>query len=193
MSTLLAISFSILGFLLFLFFYWRRLKEDYISGKVFSSGFYIAIGVLLGIAGLNFFTSGLWFWGGLLGFGLGLFLSLWRFKLRFFETLEAAGVGMLFWLGVIFALDAFANSSLSSLYACLVIGGLIFLFFFLEARYKDFSWYKSGKVGFSGLTSLGFFFLIRAFVAFFFPFVLSFVGKIDVILSAIIAFALFYL
>lgn len=195
----------LVGFLPFLFFYWRRLKEDYTSTQIFTSGFYIISSILitslifvLGVSRLIhpsavFSTSGLWFWGGIVGFMVGLGISIFRLNLKFFETFEAGILGSFFWLSIIFLINSVKDSSLVSLIGFGVMTLLIFLFFFLEGKYKKFTWYRSGKIGFSGLAVSGIFFFARACLALFFPFVLSFVGKLDALISGAISFILFLL
>lgn len=121
----------------------------------------------------------------------GLTLGILRYHLKVFESLEAAVISLLPWLGLIFLSDSIKASELSSLIGSLVIFSLIILFFLFDKHYKKFSWYKSGRIGFSGLTISGLFFLVRTAVAASFPFVLSFGGMHDVYLSGIVAFASF--
>lgn len=204
MSNLFALVY-IIGFLPFLFFFWRRLKEDYTSNQIFTSGFYIFFLVVFlslifsllipKVVGQTaiFSTTGLWFWGGIFGFLIGIGISIWKLNMKFFEILEAGNLGLLFWICLIFLIDSVKNSSLISLISFVVLSVLIFLFFFLDARYRKFTWYRSGKIGFSGLSVMGIFFLLRAIVALFFPFVLSFVGKVDALISGSISFILFLL
>jgi len=204
MSNLFYAVYAI-GLLPFLFFFWRRLKEDYTSGQIFTAGFYIIFSVFffilaftLGIprviaASPIYSPSGLWFWGAVLGLMIGLGLSIWKLNLKFFETLEAGILGSFFWLAVIFLINSVRDSSVVSLTAFGVSAALILLFFFLDGRYKKFTWYRSGKIGFSGLAVAGTFFFVRAAVALFFPFVLSFVGKLDALISGSISFILFLL
>lgn len=190
-----------LGVISYLYFYWNRLKEDYTSNLIFSSAFFVLIGILIFYLTGRFlilpnvdvmgFNSGVLFWLSIFGSILGLSLGVWKYKLRFFETLEAYGVGLLYLVLSVFVSDTFINSSVPSLIASTVVSLLLTLFYFLETRYKNFSWYRSGRVGFSGLFTLGIFFLIRALVAIFFPFVISFFGKFESIGSGILTFILF--
>lgn len=174
MSTFLQLSLGTIGAIFFLFFYWLRLREDYTKEQIFSTGFYIVLGVVGGfLISLVLKLPIISFWMIFVGFLLGLTLGTYRFKLKFYESLEAAALGMFFWG---------------------VFGGnlpmLIFIpvFYFLSGSYKRFTWYKSGKVGIAGLGSLALYFLFRGVVAFFLnPGVLSF----DIIGAAVVAFILF--
>ncbi|MEK7526352.1 MAG: hypothetical protein AAB546_02640 [Patescibacteria group bacterium] len=191
------------GALCFLYIFWNKLKEDYTSSIIFSVGFFSLIGMFifylltrfLLLAKIEFAdinSSGVLFWltfvGGMAGYTVGLF----KYKLRFFESLEAMGVAMLYLILAVFVADTFVGMSLISLAGSTTIALLLILFYFLESRYRDFTWYRSGRVGFSGLTTVGLFFLIRALVAFPFPFVLSFLGRAEILVSALVTFLLFF-
>ena len=190
---LFSIASTVLGVVIFLFIFWNKQREDYPSGQIFSTSFYILLGIGLGyIISRNFFAPW-WFWASLVGMAAGLGLGLIRFRFRFFETFEALVIGALPWLSLVFLSDSISSSSVFSFAAFVVIVGLMALYHFLDRHYKSFSWYRSGRIGFSGLTVAGIFFLLRAAVASFFPFVLSFVVSVEAILSGIAAFTLFLL
>lgn len=184
---------SLIGILIFLFVFWRRIKEDYASDVVFTAGFLVVAGIILGgLISKQFFPSW-WFWASAVGASFGILLGIVRFSLRPFETVEAGVIGLLPWVILIFWLDSIKNSSLVSLIYSVGILALLGLFYFLDGHYKDFTWYKSGRVGFAGLTVAGFFFILRAAIAIFFPSVLSFVGKFEALVSALSAFIFFLL
>lgn len=185
------ILFGFFGFLVFVFLFWRRLKEDYADEVVFSSAFLIlGSALLLNLVSQKFFP-GWWFWASTLGAVVGFLGAVIRFKLMVFETIEALVISGLSWLSLVFLQDSISSSSAPSLGGFLATFFLVGLFFFLDAHYKKFSWYKSGKVGFSGMTTLGIFFLVRAVVASTFPFMISFVGRLDAIISGVLAFLAF--
>lgn len=203
MSTALLVLANIGGSIVFLFFLWKRLHEDYPASKVFSSGFYVIGGILIGfvlalvlitphVPKLYFFDpKGLWFWGSLIGAGVALSFSLIHFKMRFFEGLEAGSLGLLIWFFLILLSYSLIYKNTLVLIFSIIVAALVFLFFFLDKRYKSFNWYRSGKVGFSGLTLLALFFLVRAGIAIANPSMLSFIGKIDSLISAILSFIFF--
>ena len=96
------IGINILGLFIFLFVFWRKLKEDYVSEIIFSASVFILLGLLAGfIIGLKFFPSFI-FWSEFIGILLGLALSVLRLKLRVYETLEAAVISFLPWFGIYF-------------------------------------------------------------------------------------------
>ncbi|MBU0572297.1 hypothetical protein KKH23_01340 [Patescibacteria group bacterium] len=187
------ILFNISGVLFFFFIFWKKLKEDYDSESIFT----FAVFIVAGIGIFNFVSQRIlpqwWFWADCLGVILGFILGRLKFKFRFFESLEATTIGLLPWFSFIFLQDAILSTSLSSLIAFIILLLIMAFYAFLDAHYKKFTWYKSGKVGFSGLTTLGVLFLIRTAVAVGFPSMLSFLGSIDSIISGVIAFTSFLL
>ncbi|HEX6976742.1 MAG TPA: hypothetical protein VF185_00075 [Patescibacteria group bacterium] len=203
MSTALLVLANVFGGLIFLFFLWRRLKEDYPSSKIFSLGFFVigailvsflvsALFIIPNITKVYFFDpKGLWFWLALVSASIVLAVSLLRLKMRFFEGVEAASLGLSFWFVVLLISSALIFKLIPAILYGVVVAALIFMFFFLDKRYKRFTWYKSGKVGFSGLTLLAVFFLVRAAIAIIDPTMLSFIGKIDALISSVLSFLFF--
>lgn len=179
---------SLLGVIVFLFIFWKRLKEDYASEIIFKTAFSIIFGVIIfTLISFRFFAD--WFlFGGMLGALIGLWISVARLKIRFYETLEAFVVGSLPYLSFVFLTDSVATSSLSSFSGFLMILVLLFVFYFLDVNYKNFTWYRSGRIGFVGLSTLAIFFLVRSTIAIFGITMLSFVGKYESIVSGIMAF-----
>jgi hypothetical protein len=134
-----------------------------------------------------------WFWLGFVGIGVGLAIGIKRFHLKAYEAMEAVVCGILIWLALVFLNDSVANSSIFSFAGFAAVIAIVGIYYFLDGHYHNFAWYKSGKIGFAGLTSAGIFFLARAVVAGLFPFVLSFSGKYELYLSAIASFIFFLL
>jgi hypothetical protein len=181
------------GAILFLFLFWKRLKEDYSGNEIFSTSFFILFGI-----GLGYFTSKMflprgWFWLSFLGSVLGFWVGLAKYHLRFYETFQAVFVSLFPWLFFVFLNDSVKNSSWISFSSFVALALIYSLFYYLEGNYKNFFWYRSGKIGFSGLVTAGIFFLARTVVALFFPFVLSFLGKSETFFSGIIAIIFFLL
>jgi len=159
---------------------------------IFSVSFYVIVGMALGIAlGSVLGFPRFWFWLAVLGAWLACLAGWRRFKMRFFELFEALSLGLFYWLALVYLGNAVVGASLTSLFGFVAVGLIIFFFYFIEDRYKRFAWYKSGKLGFAGLVSLGVFFFIRAVVALFRPNMLFFSGSSDSIISSLLAFLLF--
>lgn len=182
---------SVLGILLFLFVFWKKLKDDYSSQIIFSSAGFILVGGVLGNLISNWVLAQWFFWMSLTGAFVGLGAAVLKYRQRFYETFEAAVISALPVVATFFLKDSVINSSLLSFGAFVAMLILGFVYYLLDANYREFSWYRSGKIGFSGLAIAGLFFLSRAGVAIFYPSVLSFVGKSEIYLSGSLAFLFF--
>lgn len=184
---------NLVGILLFLFLFWKRLKEDYSSNIVFGLSFFVVLGILLGYLTSRYFFPHWFFWleafGAFLGFAIGII----KFNTRFFETYEALFISFLPWLTLFYLAELIKKPSLGIAVVAFLNFGLILLFDFVSMRYKNFSWYKSGKIGLAGLLTSGVFFLIRAAIATLFPSVVSFLGRSEIVLSGVCAFTIFLL
>jgi len=178
---------NFIGIIIFLFLFWKRIKEDYISTQIFTTSFGILLCILIGSIVSHMFAPSWWFWLEFLGVVTGLFLGIFRFRIRFFEVGEALVLSLLPWLSTIFLYDSVKNRNIYSYISFIFIIFMISLFYFLDARYKKFSWYRSGRVGFSGGVVLCVFFLTRMIVALFIPTVLSFQGTYEAYLSGLVA------
>jgi hypothetical protein len=190
---LISIATNFFGFLFFSFLLWLRLKEDYSREEIFSLGFSVVFGMTLGFFLAKYFVPGFWFWGEVAGSGLGFALFLIRYHPRFYETLEALIFGFLAWLEIFWLAVFLKTPATPAFLATLLIICLLILFGLFEANYKDFNWYRSGRIGFSGLTCAAIFFLSRAAIASFFPTLLSFANGFEVYLSGSCAFFFFLL
>lgn len=186
---------SFVGILIFLFIFWKRLKEDYSSEIIFKTASTILSGILImWLLSLRFFPSGfLWFI--FLGALSGLSFAVYRYNVLVYETFEAFIISVLPWLSFLFLKDSVTGSSLVSFFAFLVTLIFIFIFYYLDIHYKRFAWYKSGKIGFSGLSVVGFIFVTRSAIALMGITMISFLGRLEVYFSgvaAVIAFALLF-
>ena len=169
------------------------MKDDYASGIIFEVATYILLGIaVLYLVGLKLFP-GWFFWTSIIGAAGGLALGILRFRLRFYESMEAVAVGLMPWLAFIFLKDSVVSSSLSSFLAFLSILLIIFIFYFLDTHYREFTWYRSGKVGFAGLSTLAIIFAARSAIALAGVRVLTFSGRFEAIVSGAMAFICFIL
>lgn len=190
---LVNLAVTILAVLIFLFIFWERLREDYAAEIIFQSATYILVSVGVGWAlSLRFFPA--WFfWASFIGGLTGLSLAILRFKVKFYETLEAFIIASLPWLSLVFLLDSVIKSSLSSFLAFVVILIMVFVSYYLDVRYKGFSWYRSGKIGFAGLAVAMIIFLVRSLIAIGNVAMLSFVGRSEAVISGLMALVSFIL
>jgi hypothetical protein len=181
------LAVTILALLVFLFLFWKRLKEDYAAEIIFKAATYILVGIgIAWVASAKFFPAWL-FWASLAGGLIGLGFAILRFRVKFYETLEAFIISSLPWLGLIFLMDSVTHSSLSSFSAFLAILILVFVTYYFDTHYKGYAWYKSGKIGFAGLAIAVIFFLLRTLLAIAKVTMLSFVGRGEAIISAMMA------
>lgn len=187
------ITVFLTGFLLSTFLFWRRLKDDYPNESIFSTCFIVIFSGLLGVFLLRKILDIYWFWGFIFFSLFGLWASIYKNKLKFFETLDAFAPAFLSWMGLLFLKDAVVLNRVSSLIAFIVILFLLALYSILDSSYKKFSWYKSGKVGFSGLFVSGVFFGLRLVFSLYFKDMYSFSGSIEPVFSAILMCASFLL
>lgn len=195
---------SILSFLLYLagviffsFILWRKLKEDYPSERIF-----LVTLVLLGVGVLSLGVSS-WvlidrlpfrdfsFWVlAIFNVLFGIYVIK-KLEFKFFEFTDALAPSWL-WLIFFFSLAGFLQDWKNFAGLSYPAGALLsfFTYHFLLSKYRRFSWYPSGKVGFAGFASLGVYFLLRAGVAIYSATLLLFKGGIFEILANLFAFTL---
>lgn len=174
MLAILDYSLKFLAFTVFSFVLWKKLKDDYTHDLIFSftliSLFVAAFGVILA----ENFLPGFSFW---IVFLLQLVCVTWFVKagyFKFYELVDAFGVA---WLSF------FLSSNLSDLLTQIIkdkgirildlhfvlhvvlIGFVFLLYKTILKRYRSFSWYPSGKIGFLGFAVLALYFLFRGLVA----------------------------
>jgi hypothetical protein len=130
-----------------LFFFWKKLKEDYTQTQIFTSGFYILLAVACGSIISDNTQEDWWFWFSLLGGALWVLVGILRFRLKVFETIDTSVFAALVLLFYVFLYDATKTSGISSSLGAVLLLILITLFSLVKKHYKTFSWYKSGKVG----------------------------------------------
>jgi hypothetical protein len=189
---IIKILFTLVASLGFLFIFWRRLKDDYSSDLIFSIGFYSILGLaVMSVISINFAPRGL-YWLSLFGSFAGLVLGTLNFKFRFFESVEAWTGANLFILTILYSYMLLVTRSLASAFLLSLSIFCIILFSFFDKHYKKFVWYKSGRVGFSGLAALGVYFLLRAVIDIFFNDVIFFTYVSDAIISGVLAFISFF-
>lgn len=176
-----------LGVILFLFVFWKRFKEDYSSDITFQVAASILVGMALGQVISKIFFPDWFFWVSFVGSLIGMLLMVVKFKLRFYETFEALILAGMPFISLMFFNDSIVNSSLNSFLAFVISLVLIFLAYWFDLNYKNFTWYKSGKIGFVGLFTAAIFFSVRTVIAIVGITVVSFVVKFEVFASGLVA------
>lgn len=184
---------NIMGISLFLFLYWRKLKEDYIVEKTFDSAVVFLVFITLGLIFSKFFLNAFWFWITFFSLILAFLINTFVLKIKANELLDALAISTLSWLSFYYLEYSVRNSSLSAFLVFWISLISCFLFFLFSNFYRSFTWYKSGKMGFSGLATLGIFLILRSILYIFFPQTISFSGWVDPYLSTTFAFISFLL
>lgn len=174
MSTLINFVFVFLGSFVFSFILWKRLKEDYANENIFSLCWIFLLSGLLGYW-VGGFVEDLRFWISLLFALVFGFLAVKKMDFKLFEFTDALAPA---WFGFLFfsALGQLLSSSSYISFPAfnLVITGVsLFWYIFFLKKYRTFSWYPSGRVGFPGLASLGLYLAFRS-VAIYLTFMLPF-------------------
>jgi hypothetical protein len=188
---LLSAIFVVFANIFFLYFFWRRLKEDYVSEQIFTTAFFALLFMLVTYVVTIRYLTDWWFWTGFAAGLGGISIGIFRFKFRVVETIEAFLLACLPVLMIICFGEYVRTGSVINIVASLVMAVFLLMFFLVDKHYKRFSWYRSGRIGFSGLSLAGGFFLLRAIVASYFDNMLSFSGKYEVYTSAVVAFFAF--
>lgn len=174
MITFLDYILRFLCFTVFSFVLWKKLKDDYTHDLIFSftliSLFVAAFGVILA----GNFLPGFSFW---FVFLLQLICVTWFVKREYFKFYELVDAFSIAWLAF------FLLSNISDLVMQIIkdkgirildlhfvlhvvlIGFVFLLYKTILKKYRSFSWYPSGKIGFLGFAVLTLYFLFRSLVA----------------------------
>lgn len=184
---------NIVGIFLLIFLFWYKLKEDYHYEKVFNLVIFVLLGLFSAFIFSRYLFKDYWFYIYLLGSFLGFSLGVFKLKMKFFESLDAFTISFLPYLGFFFLTESVLQFSLYYFLGFWIIALFIFLYSLLDANYRKFTWYRSGRVGFSGLLILGLLFLTRALIAYFFNWAPSIAGAYDIYISASFSFVSFLL
>lgn len=182
---------NILSIILVNYLFWKRLKEDYSTEKIFNFSFLVIMGFSIFLVISKLFFPSWWFWFSFLGLIISFLISEKVLKLRFYESLETCIISFITYLTLYFLASTIIHSDLIAFILFWVNLLFVFIFFFLSSHYRKFNWYKSGKVGFSGLFTLGSYFLIRLVLSFWIGNADSYIEKIDPVMSGIVAFFAF--
>jgi hypothetical protein len=177
-------------FFIFCFVFWRELKEDYIPSQIFSTALTIGFLFLVAYTLTSYFLKQYRFWFLVFSVILGYIIGSKRTGLKYYEGYDNMVLGALISL-VASAVILIKHWGIDWIlfYASVVLSLSVFVL--IKKNYKAFIWYKSGKRGFSGLFTVGVFFLIRSIISFAKPdFVLS-LTEYDMFISGLISFASF--
>lgn len=163
-----------LGIVSFSFVLWKNLKEDYLHEKIFSLTL-----IILGAGALFWliFSSRIGyyaFWAAGLALSVVCFYLIRKLEFKVFEFADAV-IPAWFLFSFFFSLADFLRTPFDPLklaWPAISLLSILAYNFFLK-RYRRFSWYPSGRVGFAGFASLGFYFFLRLGVAIYMVVVIS--------------------
>lgn len=167
------------GVFVFSFFLWRRLREDYTADQIFVLTLLLLVGIWLGLIIGRRFLPDYSFWTLLFGFFLMGFYGVKKLQMRIFEVIDSALPAFLWAMFFFQPLDLWQKHLppyIESLLPAVAIGS----YYYFSKNYRKFYWYPSGKIGFAGLASFAFYFLLKSLIAFYLGLMLSF-GKIEVV------------
>ena len=207
MSNLVLLLSSLLpGILVFCFIFWRRLKEDYSSEILFSSSLH-AVFYILSFSGIAYYVfvypepyiansifnpHEMWFWGGVIGYLVGIFRAIRKFSLRRNEAIEASSMALLPWYGMILVSWSLIPLDMFGFLTGVFVLVLFVFSVWLDANRKRVSLLDINKPPFVAYLIFGLLFLARTVVGAVLPDMLSFVGPVDLIFSAVVAFLLLF-
>lgn len=184
---------NLLGFLLFFFLFWKRLKEDYHYEKIFNLGFVVIFGLITGLIISRFIFQSYWYWISTISILVFYFIYISRQKIKFFESFEVLIISFLPWVSLFFLTDSVQKSSLSSFLLFWVTLIAIFIFFLVNSQYRKFTWYKSGRVGLAGLSACLFYYISRIIIFLIYPQSTSLVPLYEIYFSSTFTLVIFLL
>lgn len=170
---------------IFLFVFWKNLKDDYIPSQIFSTAL-----IVLVFAGIGCFLSTVFksyaFWLISLSLFIGYIIGSVKCGIKFYEGFDSFIISSLIAFTATFPIVyKFWQLNLILFYSATVIS--VVVFHIIKKNFKSFIWYKSGRRGFSGLFTLGIFFLIRSMVAIVRPESILLLTEYDIFISGLIS------
>lgn len=174
-----------------IFVFWKFLKEDYSEDQIFSLAFFSLLGGLLGFVLSRFVFGEFSFWLVFLGVSGAFVLFYKKNKFMFYEYLEGVIKALLFFLSLLSISYSILEKSFMGLILFVAVFLVFSLYFFLSKSYKKFTWYRSGKIGFAGLTVAGIFFLLRGGIFFVYPDAPTMSGSLEPVICGVVSFIFF--
>lgn len=171
----------------FSYVFWTRLREDYTSDQIFSSTIIFLFGGLLGFIIFDRWLPNFSFWGFVLGLSVFGLYAIRKMGIRLLEALDGGVLGFL-WFAVFIYLGNVVRTGAEAFIAILPAVVSLAAFYLYFRKYRKFSWYPSGKIGFVAGSIMFLYFTLRALVDFYLFRVLSFHSLIlDSLLSLLVS------
>lgn len=177
MSIFLVYFLFLLGVFLFSFILFQKLREDYTNNQIYSYTLFSVIFTLLGLWAANTWTDQFANIISLIFFILSSAVLLKYLNIKFFEFIDAVSLAVLYFylffkLGSLIQYLSSFGVDFQSFFFQRNIAEVVFIVFgiysykFFLKNYRQFTWYPSGKIGFTGLMTSFSFFLFMALVLF---------------------------
>ena len=190
MSNALTVLLFLIASYVYFFLFWKALREDLHEKSLFQSSLFVYISILLlsvvGVLVSSFipqsviFNPGsVWFFGGVIAFFGSIALLVKGVNVAAGILTDALLPGVLMMLGVVSTRD------LKSFVVVLATLGIYLVF---KKFYKRIRWYKSGRPGFAAFAAICCLFILRIVFALNSSPVLFSIGRVDILLSAVIVF-----
>lgn len=172
MLTIFSYFLFALGSLLFSFVLWKKLRDDYTNSQIYSFTLFSVLASLLGLWVANTWLPEFAFLITFLSFVLSSFLLLKYLQIKFFEFIDAVSIASLYFyfllrVGILLQQIEAEGFDLKNISFQVDVAEIIlvlisaYLYKFFLKRYRQFSWYPSGKIGFAGLATVALFFLFQ--------------------------------
>ena len=175
-----------ISFFVFLYSFWKNLKDDYIPSQIFSTAFFTIFLFALGLSLGSYFKI-YPFWLSVLGLVIGYTIGTARKGIKFYDTFDSVVISSM--TSAVFSIPLliiFPNAGAVIFYTILLFS--ILVFFLIKKHYKGFIWYRSGRRGFAGLFTFGTFFLLRSIISLIDPGLTIDATIYDVFISGLISF-----
>ncbi len=174
----------------FLFVFWRGLKEDYIPSQIFSTSIVIILTVLAGYFCSSFYFKEYRFWFVILTFIIGYIIGSKRSGIKFYEGLDSLISALLLSI-FISSVILYSYRTVNLFLFYISIGLSLAIYYIVKKYYKTFIWYRSGRRGFPGLFTTGVFLLTRSAISLIKPDYTLLLTEYDIFFSGLISFVSF--
>lgn len=189
-DTIIGVFLISVAIFVYLFVYWRELKDDSIASQIFSSSIIVLIFSMSSHFVTNYFLKDYKMLILILVFGVSYIFAMKYNRIKLYEGFDAIVISTLNSLAFL-SLFLYKNWEFKwiifyvSIYLCILI------FHLVRKNYKSFIWYTSGKRGFAGLFTVGVFFLFRSLLFFIDPEYLPYLNSYDIFVSGLISLSAF--
>lgn len=174
-----------MALIVFLYVFWKRLKDDYIANQIFSVAFLSIAGFISAVIYLKLFSFNWSFWGITVGVIFGMLVGVYRFKIKLLDALNSEIVA---WSPLIIGAGVFTGITLAD--NLMIILSLIFGILYLSndlilKLVQDVTKFKYGRSHISGLIVISLYMVLRFILAIYHNKVLFFLDY-DAVISVLV-------